>query len=125
MLINKKRTSSKSMSSSKNSYNICFQFYFFIVIYIGDIQESNSRPEKQFILQIFCLSVEPESLTAQKSENVRLFDASNAVNETDVICVSESYLNSSLLSVKINIKVCKLLRTDHSNKTKEVKRWCL
>ena len=60
------------------------------------------------------------SLAVHNFEIVRLLDAYNTFNKFDIICVSESYLDSSFSSDNevINRKGYKLVRADHSNNTK-------
>ena len=53
------------------------------------------------------------SLAAHNFEKVGLLEAFNTINKFDIICVSESYLDSTFLSDSegINIKSYKLVRT--------------
>ena len=60
------------------------------------------------------------SLTAHNFEKVGLLEALNPINEFDIICVSESYLDSefSYDNEDINIKGYKLVRANHPNNIK-------
>ena len=60
------------------------------------------------------------SLAAQNFEKVGLLEAFNSINKFDIICVSESYLDSTFSSDRkdINIKGYKLVRADNPNNIK-------
>ena len=60
------------------------------------------------------------SLAAHNFEKVGLLEALNTINKLDIICVSESYLDSTFSSDNedINIKGFKLVRVDHPNNIK-------
>ena len=60
------------------------------------------------------------SLAAHNFEKVGLLEAFNTINKFDIICVSESYLDSTFSSDNedINIKGYKLVRADHPNNMK-------
>ena len=60
------------------------------------------------------------SLAAHNFEKVALLDAYSTINKFDIICMSESYLDSTFSSDKedINIKGYKLVRADHPNNIK-------
>ena len=62
------------------------------------------------------------SLAAHNFEKVRLLEAFNAINKFDIICVSESYLDSTSSSNNedINIKGYKLVRANYPNNIKRV-----
>lgn len=53
-------------------------------------------------------------------EKLDLLEAYNAVNKSDIICLSESYLDFSILSDNDNliIKGCKIVRNDHTDDVK-------
>ena len=59
-------------------------------------------------------------MTAHNFEKINLFEAYNTINKFDVICLSESYLDSSLASDNdnLNIKGYNLYRADHPNNVK-------
>ena len=65
------------------------------------------------------------SLTAHNFEKVNLLEAYNTVNKFDIICLSESFLDSSILMENNNLKiyVYKMVRADHPNNVK--KRRCV
>ena len=60
------------------------------------------------------------SLAAHNFEKVGLLEAFNSINKFDIICVSESYLDSTFPSDSedINIKGYKLVRADNPNNIK-------
>ena len=60
------------------------------------------------------------SLTSHNCEKVNLLEAYNAVNKFDIICLSESFLDSSILTENNNLKIngYKMVRADHPNNVK-------
>ena len=59
------------------------------------------------------------SLTSHNCEKVNLLEAYNAVNKFDIICLSESFLDSSILTENnLNINGYKMVREDHPNNVK-------
>ena len=60
------------------------------------------------------------SLTAHNFEKVDLLEAYNAVNKIDIICLSESFLDSSILTENNNLKIngYKMVRANHPNNVK-------
>ena len=60
------------------------------------------------------------SLTAHNFEKVNLLEAYNTVNKFDIICLSESFLNSSILTENNNPKIngYKMVKADHPNNIK-------
>ena len=60
------------------------------------------------------------SLTSHNCEKVNLLEAYNAVNKFDIICLSESFLDSSVLTENSNLKIngYKMVRADHPNNVK-------
>ena len=60
------------------------------------------------------------SLTAHNIEKVNLLEAYNTVNKLDILCLSESFLDSSILTENSNLKISwhKMVRTDHPNNLK-------
>ena len=59
-------------------------------------------------------------MTAHNFEKINLLEAYNTINKFDVICLSESYLDSSIASDNdnLNIKGYNLYRADHPNNVK-------
>ena len=57
------------------------------------------------------------NLIAHNFEKVNLLEAYNTVNKFDIICLSESYLDSSILTENNNLKIngYKMVRADHPN----------
>ena len=60
------------------------------------------------------------SMTAHNFEKINLLEVYNLIKELDVICLSESYLDSYIASNNeyLNIKGYKLYRADHPNNVK-------
>ena len=85
-----------------------FRFVFVMLILFtrGDI-ESNSGPRSCNSCYNFSVCHwNLNSMTAQNFEKINLFEAYNTINKFDVICLSESYLDSSIASDNddLNIK---------------------
>ena len=59
-------------------------------------------------------------MTAHNFEKINLLEAYNTISKFDVICLSESYLDSSIAYDKddLNIKDYNLYRADHPNNVK-------
>ena len=64
------------------------------------------------------------SLTSHDFEKVNLLEAYNTPNKFDIICLSESFLDSSILIENNNLKIngYKMVKVDHP---KNVKRRCV
>ena len=60
------------------------------------------------------------NLTAHNFQEVNLLDVYSTVNQLDVICLSESFLDSLILTENNNLKVneYKMVRADHPNNVK-------
>ena len=60
------------------------------------------------------------SLTAHNFEKVNLLEAYSTVNKFDIICLSEFFLDSSILTENNNLKINghKMVRADHPTNTK-------
>ena len=60
------------------------------------------------------------SLTSHSCEKVNLLEAYNAVNKFDIICLSESFLDSSIRTENINLKINEytMVTADHPNNIK-------
>ena len=86
----------------------------------GDI-ELNHEPNKtnsSFKLSVCHWNL--NSFAAHNFEKVGLLEAFNTINKFDIICVSESYLDSAFSSdnEELNIKGYKFVRADNPNKIK-------
>ena len=59
-------------------------------------------------------------MTAHNFKKINLLKVYNTINKCDFICLSESYLDSSIASDNddLNIKCCKLHRPGHPNNLK-------
>ena len=97
-----------------------FAFIMLILLTCADI-ESNPGPRKcnscyNFSICHWNLS----SMTAHNFKKINLLEAYNTINKFDVICLSESYLDSSIASDNdnLNIKGYNLYRADHPNNVK-------
>ena len=112
--------SRSSHSPSKIATVTVLIFTLLLLFMLGDI-ELNPGPKKtnsscEFSVCHWNLN----SLAAHNFEKVGLLEAFNTINKFDIICVSESYLDSTFLSDNedINIKGFKLVRANHPNNIK-------
>ena len=83
----------------------------------GDI-ESNPGPRRRDSCYNFSICYwNLNSVTAHNFEKINLLEACNIINKFNVICLLESYRDSSMASDNddLNIKVYNLHRTDHPN----------
>ena len=112
--------SSHTPFKKKNSY--CSYFSLLVLFMSGGI-ELNTRPDQtnsscKFSVCHWNLN----SLTSHNFEKVGLLEAYSKINKFGIICVSESYLDSTFSSDSedINIKGYKLVRANHPINTKRV-----
>ena len=103
------------------SLGIRFVFVLLMLLVCGDI-ELNPGPRKHdtsYNLSICHWNL--NSIAAHNFEKVNLLEACNTVNKFDIICLSETYLDSSILSDNDNlvIKGCKLVRDYHLDDIKK------
>ena len=86
------------------SSELRFAFIMLILLTCADI-ESNPGPRKWNL----------NSMTAHNFKKINLLEAYNTINKFDVICLSESYLDSYRASDNddLNIKGYNLYRSDH------------
>ena len=112
--------SRSSHSPSKIATVTVLIFTLLLLFMSGDI-ELNPGPNKSNSSRKFSVCHwNLNSLAAHNFENVGLLEAFNTTNKFDIICVSESYLDSKFSSDNedINIKGYKLIRADHPNNIK-------
>ena len=86
----------------------------------GDI-EVNPGPKKKAAVEHFsCCHWNVNSLAAHDYKKVSLLEAYNAIHHYDLICVSETYPNSSISNDEkdISVKGFSLVRADHPSNTK-------
>ena len=112
--------SRSSHSPSKKAAVSVLIFTLLLLFISGDV-ELNPGPNKtnsscKFSVCHWNLN----SLAARNFEMVGLLEAFNTINKFDIICVSESYLDSTFSSDNedIDIKGYKLVRADHPNNIK-------
>ena len=112
--------SNSSHSPSKIATITVLIFTLLLLLMSGDI-ELNPGPNKTNSSCKFSVcNWNLNSLAAHNFEKVVLLEAFNTINKFDIICVSESYLDSmfSFDNEDINIKGFKLVRADHPNNIK-------
>ena len=97
-----------------------FAFIMLLLLTCGDI-ESNPGPRRcDFCYNFSICYWNLNSMTAHNFEKINLLEAYNTINKFDIICLSESNLDSSIASDndKLSIKGYNLYRADHLNKVK-------
>ena len=102
------------------SPGVPFALIMLILLTCGDI-ESNPGPRRSDSCYNFSMCHwNLNSMTAHNFEKINLLEAYNTINKFDVICLSESYLDSSIASDNdnLNIKGYNLYRADHPNNVK-------
>ena len=96
-------------------------YQYFYLLLCGDV-ELNPKPTKKrnswssFSICHWNLN----NLTAHNFQEVNLLEVYSTVNQLDVICLSESFLDSLILTENNNLKVneYKMVRADHPNNVK-------
>ena len=87
----------------------------------GDVELNpgpTKKPNSWFNFSICHWNI--NSLTSHNCEKVNLLEAYNAINKFHIICLSESFLDSSILTENNNLKIngYKMMRADHPNNVK-------
>ena len=98
-----------------------YAFIMLILPTYGDI-ESNPGPRRCGSCYNFTICHwNLNSMTAHSFEKINLLEAYNTIKKFDVICLSESYLDSSIASHNhdLNIKGYNLYRANHPNNVKK------
>ena len=98
-----------------------FFYSFFsenLLLFHGDI-ETNPCPNKKY-KSFTCCHWNVNSLTAHNMLKISSIAAYNSIHKYDFICISETYLHSSVQSVDRDISVngYNLIRADHSSNNK-------
>ena len=77
--------------------------------------------EKAAVEHFSCCRWNVNSVAAHDYKNVSLLDAYNAIHHYDLICPSETYLDSSVSNDEkdISVKGYSLVRADHPSNTKQ------
>ena len=85
----------------------------------GDV-ESNPRPKKNKEFSLFCCHWSVNSLLAHDCAKVTSLEAYNSVFKYDFICISETYLCSTISSENNNLNISghNLIRADHPSNSK-------
>ena len=121
------RCKSKALGSlTPLLYTIAGTSFTLLTIFLllcGDV-ELNPGPTKKsnsyFNFSICHWNLNSFSLTSHNCEKANLLEAYNAVNKFDIICLLESFLDSSILTENNNLKIngYKMVRTDQPNSIK-------
>ena len=98
-----------------------FYTYCILTLLSGDI-ETNPGPKLRSCdngLSIFHWNL--NSLTAHNYAKLTLMESYNAIHQYDIICLSETYLNSTISNDDCNISIpgYTLLLVDHPNNIKQ------
>ena len=97
-----------------------FAFIMLIPLTCGDIESNPGRRRSDSCYNFSICHWNLNSMTAHIFEKINLLEAYNIINKFEVICLSESYLDSSIASDNdnLNIKGYNLYRADHPNNVK-------
>ena len=99
---------------------ILYLLYFCSLLFLrGDIESNPGPRNSKNHLPSFC-HWHLNSLSAHSFANKFLLKAYNAIYKYNFICLSETYLDSSILSdqVSLDLEGYKLVHTDHPNNVK-------
>ena len=91
------------------------------LLFCGDVKLNPGPTKKRnFWFNFSICHWNLNNLTSHNCEKVNLLEAYNAVNKFDIVCLSESFLDSSVLTENNNLKinVYKMVRADHPNNVK-------
>ena len=100
--------------------NLNFQFVFFIALLLithGDI-EINPGPKTKNSKYLSCCHWNVNSILAH--DKLSLLTAYNSTQHYDIICISETYLDSSIDENTLKLVGYSLIRADHSGNMKRV-----
>ena len=87
-------------------------FYSRLIELSGDVEKGpNSKPDQSFSTSHWNL----HSITADNFTKIQSLIAYNCIHHFDIICISETYLNSDILSDNENLHIpgYRLVRSDH------------
>ena len=90
-----------------------FVFILLILFVCGDIELNPGPKNRNSCYNFSICHWNLNSITALNLAKVNLLQPYNAIHDFDMICLSESYLDSSVSSDNLYIKDYKLVRADH------------
>ena len=96
--------------------------FFFFFFFNGDV-EFNPGPKKNKEFSLSCCHWNVNSLLAHDCAKVTSLEAYNSVFKYDFICISETYIDSTISSDNNNLNISgyNLIRADHpSNSKREI-----
>ena len=98
-----------------------FVFVMLMLFTCGDIESSPGPRRRDSWYNFSVCHWNLKSMTALNFEKINLLEAYNTINKFDVMCLSESYLDSSIASDNdgLNIKGYNLYRSKHPNNVKK------
>ena len=87
---------------------------------LSDRIELNPGPKPNFCKNFSICHWNLNSITSHNFIKVSLLTTYNSIHKFDIICLSETYLNSETLSIgkKLNVPGYNLIRADHLSNTK-------
>ena len=91
-----------------------------LILLTCDDIESNPEPRRRdscYNFSVFYWNL--NSMAAHNFEKINFLEAYNIINKYDVICLSESYLDSSIASNNDDFYIKSLYRADHTNNVKK------
>ena len=97
------------------SFGFRFVFILLILFVCADVELNPGRKNRNSCYNISICHFNLNSITAHNFGKVNLLQAYNAIHDFDMICLSESYLDSTVSSDNDNLYIrdYKLVRADH------------
>ena len=107
------------------SFGFRFVFILLILFVCGDIELNPGRKNRNSCYNFSICHWNLNSITAHNFAKVNLLQAYNVIHDFDMICLSESYLDSSVSSnnQNLHIKDYKLVSDDHPGNVKRGGVW--
>ena len=103
----------------------CFYLFLFLLLLCNRDVESNPRPKKNKEFFLSCCHWNVNSLLAQDCAKVTSLEACNSVFKCDFICISETFLDSTITSENNNLNISgynltgyNLVRANHPSNSK-------
>ena len=100
------------------SFGFRFVFILLILFVCGDIELTLGPKNRNSYYNFSICHRNLNSITTHNFAKVNLLQVYNAIHDFDMICLSESYLDSSVSSDNLYIKNYKLVRADHPGNVK-------
>ena len=102
------------------SFVYCFYLFLFLPLLCKEDVESNPGPKKNKEFSLSCCHWNANSVLAHNCAKVTFLEGYNSVFKYDFICISETYLDSTISSdnKNLNISGYNLIRANHLSNSK-------